>query len=233
MILKAIYGYYDSKSFCSYLRKKGVLVGNNVHFYSPHHCNIDLTRPFGISIGNNVHITKNVTLLTHGFDWSVLKGMYNDVLGSFGSITIGNNVFIGTGATILKGVTIGNDVIVGANALVTKDCLVSGVYAGVPAKLICDIKTYYNKRVESQINEATDLVKSFYKRYHKFPEKRYLDEFFFLFEDRSIELPNSFKYQMNNNGNYEKCEDLFLSGYRKVFNSYEDFLSSIEVVADE
>ena len=37
-----------------------------------------------IDIGKNVKITEGVTILTHGFDWSVLKGVYGDILGSSG-----------------------------------------------------------------------------------------------------------------------------------------------------
>lgn len=37
------------------------------------------------------------------------------------SITIGNNVWIGAKATIVKGVTIGDNVVIGANSVVTKD----------------------------------------------------------------------------------------------------------------
>lgn len=33
---------------------------------------------------SNVKITEGVTILTHGFDWSVLKGVYGDILGSSG-----------------------------------------------------------------------------------------------------------------------------------------------------
>lgn len=49
-------------------------------------------------------------------------------------VSIGNHVWIGTGATILKGVTIGDSAVVGAGAVVTRDvptnCLVAGVPAG-------------------------------------------------------------------------------------------------------
>lgn len=37
-----------------------------------------------ISIGDDVQITSGVTILSHGFDWSVLKGTYGEVLGSSG-----------------------------------------------------------------------------------------------------------------------------------------------------
>ena len=51
-------------------------------------------------------------------------------------IVIGNNVWIGSSATICPGVTIGNDVVIGAGAVVVKDVPDSVVVAGVPAKII-------------------------------------------------------------------------------------------------
>lgn len=48
---------------------------------------------------------------------------------------IGNNVSIGSNATILP-VFICDDVVIGAGSVVTKDINYSGVYAGNPAKLI-------------------------------------------------------------------------------------------------
>ena len=88
------------------------------------------TRPWLIDIGKNVKITEGVTILTHGFDWSVLKGVYGDILGSSGGVKIGDNVFIGMQTTILKGVHIGNNVIIGANSLVNKDIPDNCVAAG-------------------------------------------------------------------------------------------------------
>lgn len=49
--------------------------------------------------------------------------------------TIGNNVSIGTNATILP-VTIADNVVVGAGSVVTKDIIEAGVYAGNPARKI-------------------------------------------------------------------------------------------------
>jgi len=51
-------------------------------------------------------------------------------------IKIGNNVWIGYRAIILKGVTIGDNSIIGAGAIVTKDIPSDVVAAGVPAKAI-------------------------------------------------------------------------------------------------
>ena len=46
---------------------------------------------------------------------------------------IGNNVSIGTNATILP-VKIVDNVVIGAGSVVTKDILLPGTYAGNPAK---------------------------------------------------------------------------------------------------
>lgn len=51
-------------------------------------------------------------------------------------IHIGNHVWIGMNATIMKGVTIGDNAIVGAGAIVTKDVPANAIVAGVPAKII-------------------------------------------------------------------------------------------------
>ncbi len=51
-------------------------------------------------------------------------------------ITIENHVWVGQGATILKGVTIGHDSIVAAKSLVVKDVPCNSLVAGVPAKVI-------------------------------------------------------------------------------------------------
>lgn len=51
-------------------------------------------------------------------------------------ITIGNDVWIGTRSTILKGVTIGDGAIIGAGSVVTKDVDPYEIVAGNPAKHI-------------------------------------------------------------------------------------------------
>lgn len=47
---------------------------------------------------------------------------------------IGNNVYIGTGATILAPVSIGDNTIIGAGAVVTQDVPANDIYGGVPSK---------------------------------------------------------------------------------------------------
>jgi acetyltransferase-like isoleucine patch superfamily enzyme len=51
-------------------------------------------------------------------------------------ITLGENVWLGTGAKVLDGVRIGSHVVVGANAVVTADLPDGAIAAGVPARIL-------------------------------------------------------------------------------------------------
>jgi acetyltransferase-like isoleucine patch superfamily enzyme len=59
-----------------------------------------------------------------------LQGIYKR------DVNVGNNVWIGYGACILRGVTVGDNAIIGTNAVVTKDVPANAVVGGVPARLI-------------------------------------------------------------------------------------------------
>ena len=75
MIRKIVYREKaDSDSYIRYLRKIGMKIGDYCTIYNPTKTLIDETRPWLISIGNNVKIALGVTILTHGYEWSVLKG---------------------------------------------------------------------------------------------------------------------------------------------------------------
>jgi len=51
-------------------------------------------------------------------------------------VEVGNNVWIGYGACILRGVRVGDNAIVGTNCVVTKDVPANAVVAGIPARVI-------------------------------------------------------------------------------------------------
>ena len=100
-----------------------------------------------ISMGNNVWIASEVLFVPH----DVVHRMLNNKLGTdefqenIGCIDIKDNVFIGSNSTILPNVTIGPDTIVAAGTLVNKS-IRGGVYAGVPAKYICSLDEFIEKR---------------------------------------------------------------------------------------
>jgi acetyltransferase-like isoleucine patch superfamily enzyme len=89
-----------------------------------------------VSIGRECVIADRVMLID--FDHGVvevdrpirLQGIYKR------DVRVGNNVWIGYGACILRGVTIGDNAIVGTNAVVTSDVPANAVVGGVPARVI-------------------------------------------------------------------------------------------------
>ena len=223
----------SSQDYVNYLRSNGMVIGNNTVIYSPNNCVIDQTRPWMIEIGDNVSITTGVTILTHGYDWSVFKGMYGDVLGSAGRVKIGNNVFIGMNSTILKGVTIGNNVVIGANSLINKNVPDNSVVVGNPQRVVCDIDSYLEKRRAAQVAEAADLY-GCWKRNSPdgkrgVPPKEIFSEFFWLFEPRTEDglSDSSFESVMELRGTRELSFSRFMQ-LEPEFDSYEVFIDYLE-----
>lgn len=228
LIRRAIIGAKaDSPSYVSFLRKKGVKVGERTTFFSPTTNTIDLTRPWLLKNGDDVQITNGVTILTHGYDWSVLKGVYGKVLGSSGKVVIGNNVFIGMQATILKGVTIGDNVIIGANSLVNVDIPSNCVAAGNPVRIISTLEAYKNKREKRQYDEAAELVREYRTEYGRDPGARELHEFFWLFCNDPEQLEEPWERVMKLVGN-ESMSNECLCRHKPMFDSMEEFLASVQ-----
>lgn len=128
-----------------YLKKHGILyhIGDN--------CMTMFRKiplyPKLISLGNNVWIASQVCFVPHDVIHRMLNNrdssdMFQEYLGC---IDIKDNVFIGSNTTILPNVTIGPNAIVAAGSLVNKS-IKTGVYAGVPAKYICSLDEFTEKR---------------------------------------------------------------------------------------
>jgi acetyltransferase-like isoleucine patch superfamily enzyme len=89
-----------------------------------------------ISIGRECVVADRVMLIDfdHGMvevDRPIrLQGIYKR------DVRVGNNVWIGYGACILRGTTVGDNAVIGTNAVVTRDVPANAVVGGVPARLI-------------------------------------------------------------------------------------------------
>jgi acetyltransferase-like isoleucine patch superfamily enzyme len=89
-----------------------------------------------VSIGRECVIADRVMMIDfdHGMvevDRPIrLQGIYKR------DVRVGNNVWIGYGACILRGVSVGDNAVVGTSAVVTKDVPANAIVAGVPARVI-------------------------------------------------------------------------------------------------
>ena len=167
--------------YVEHLRNLGMLIGEGTHFFDTKSICVDETRPWLVEIGSNVQVAGRVMILTHGYDVSVIHDKYKYACGSSGKVKIGNNVFIGTRAIILKGVTIGNNVVIAAGSVVNKDIPDDCVAAGNPAKPIMPIETYFEKRKNAQLREAKELALAYYERTGNKPDRSVMREHIFLF----------------------------------------------------
>lgn len=118
-----------------------LIIGNNCHIGK--NCFFDLKDK--VEIGNNVVISMQSTFITHqDLDKSELRNVFP---ASKNEITVKSNSYIGTNATILKGVVINEFSVVAAGSVVTKDVSGYSIVGGVPARLIKKIE-------ESRIRET-------------------------------------------------------------------------------
>lgn len=105
------------------------------YFYSNH--NLVITDGAKVRFGDNVFIAPNCCFTTaeHAIDPEQRKAG----LEIAKPITVGNNVWIGTGSTVLAGVTIGDNSVIGAGSVVTKSIPANVVAVGVPCKVLRSI----------------------------------------------------------------------------------------------
>lgn len=89
-----------------------------------------------IVIGSNCLIADSVKIVTRNHLYSDVNNPINKQGYTDSPITIGDDVWIGFGCTILPGVNIGNGAIVAAGSVVTKSIPAMKIYGGIPAKLI-------------------------------------------------------------------------------------------------
>jgi acetyltransferase-like isoleucine patch superfamily enzyme len=152
----------DRKEYQSQIREvncgKQVTIVHPVNIYECTLADNVFIGPFveiqkGVTIGEKTKIQSHTficELVTIGTDCFIGHGVMfiNDIFedgapaggdsSKWKTTEIGNNVSIGSNATILP-VKITTGTVIGAGAVVTKDILEKGIYAGNPAKKLRDI----------------------------------------------------------------------------------------------
>ncbi|CAH0529197.1 sugar O-acetyltransferase [Vibrio hippocampi] len=131
-LLKQLFGRIDLHIEAPFFVDYGYHLKVGKGFFANHGCTILDSAP--VTIGDNCLLAPNVTLSTANHPLDRVQRAQG--LETCGPITIGNDVWLGAGVTVLSDVTIGDNVVVAAGAVVTKDVAANCVVAGVPAKVI-------------------------------------------------------------------------------------------------
>ena len=164
-LLKKFYEVFLARRLpIKFARYLGVSVGHSCRLISVSRSTFG-SEPYLIQIGNHVTITGGVRFVTHdGGVWVFRQSSPN--IDVFGSIVIGDNVFVGLNATLLHGTVVGDNVVIGAGSVVKGVLESNMVYAGVPAKPIMTLEEY-RKRVFGKADYIKDRSPEYKTQYLK------------------------------------------------------------------
>jgi acetyltransferase-like isoleucine patch superfamily enzyme len=110
-----------------------ISIGCNTSIESAHFAVTEINT--GIYVGEDCMFSNGIELRT-GDSHAIVDVVKNMKINDAQNISIGNHVWIGSGAKILKGVSIGNNSVVGTGSIVTRDIPSNSISAGIPAKVI-------------------------------------------------------------------------------------------------
>lgn len=133
-ILKELLGKMNENTiitppfWCDY----GCNISVGDYFYSNH--NLIITDGAKVTFGDNVFIAPNCCFTTaeHALDPEMRKTGIEIAK----PITVGNNVWIGAGSTVLAGAVIGDNTVIGAGSVVKGEIPANVIAVGVPCKVL-------------------------------------------------------------------------------------------------
>lgn len=120
--------------------RRGVFIGGNGSLKIGSHTTLNedvlIACSTSVEIGANCMVAPRVYILDVDHVFLSRKIPINKQGYNAAPVLVGNDVWIGAYAVILRGVTIGNGAIIGAHSVVTRDVPEYAIVAGTPARLI-------------------------------------------------------------------------------------------------
>lgn len=105
---------------------------------------------WSVSIGGKNHNYLRTTTFPEYHMNRILDGKSTIIENRMENTYIGNDVWIGAGAIIMRGINVGDGAVIGAGAVVTKDVPPYAIVAGTPAKVI---KMRFSDKIINQLLE--------------------------------------------------------------------------------
>jgi serine O-acetyltransferase len=175
-------GKYKTARMLNYVSR--VLTGADIHPGAKIGTDFFIDHASGVVIGETAEIGDNVSI----YQGVTLGGVSTEKKKRHP--TIGNNVVIGAGATVLGPITIGDNVRVGAGSVVVKSVPPNSTVVGVPAKIVQREGT---TKIDLHHEELPDpVVNAFIDMCHSLSEMEYRMEQLeqrLGIEHKKLELP--------------------------------------------
>lgn len=118
-------------------------------------------------------------------------------------------------------VTIGDNCIIGFGSVVTKNIPANSVAVGAPARVICTLEEYYEKRKKQSYNEAMNLARIIYMKTGKRPTvEQMFEEFPMWMEGDQDDERLKFSVAFQTAGYH----DIWKKQHKAPFRSFDEFI---------
>lgn len=164
---------------------------------------------YSIKIGNDVGIGEYVDIWTHGSFPPILQGFPSQ----FGSVKVGNNVWLPAKSTVLPNVVIGDNVVIGVNSLINKSLPSGCLAAGIPARIIKE-----NQYPKFDKERNIIMVKEVLYEYEKQMNFKNISQQITFNQDEFLIICNHAIFDLNNlsvKGNLGESEEDFRDFMRR------------------
>lgn len=157
-IINKIFSLIDDFKHKAYIQtclQNGLKLGKNVSIRN----GVSIgSEPFLVEIGDESRIASGTTFVTHsGATMNLRKISGFEEVRNFGRIKIGKNCAVGSNCVILQDVELGDNCILGANSVLSESMPSNTLFAGNPAKYVCETEDYGDFLLKTMVDYPIEL----------------------------------------------------------------------------